>query len=88
MKIGSIIKDALMLFIITLVLVLVLSAAKVVTQTSIDKANLEAQRKAFNEVCPGFSTSEDITSDVIGAATTSPFSGRRACSMPICPTSK
>jgi electron transport complex protein RnfG len=68
MKIAGIIKDALMLFVITLVLVLVLSVAKVGTQSAIDKANLEAQKKAFNEVCPGFSTSEDITSDVIGAS--------------------
>lgn len=45
MKIGSIIKDALMLFAITLVLVTVLSAAKVGTQSAIDKANLEAQKK-------------------------------------------
>lgn len=68
MKIGSIIKDALMLFIITLVLITILSVAKVTTQPAIDKANFEAQMKAFNEVCQGFSTSEDITSDVIGAS--------------------
>ena len=68
MKIGSIIKDALILFLISLVLAAVLSVTKVGTQNAIDKANLEAQMKAFNEVCPGYYSSEDITSDVVGAS--------------------
>lgn len=68
MKVLNIIKDALMLFLITLVLVAVLSAAKVVTQSAIDKTNEEARIKAFNEVCPGYFSSEDITSDVVGAS--------------------
>ena len=68
MKIGSIIKDTFMLFIITVVLVAILSVAKVGTQFAIDAANLEAQIKAFNEVCPGYNSSEDITTDVVGAS--------------------
>ena len=68
MKFSSIIKDALMLLVITLVLVAVLSVAKVVTQPAIDKANAEAQMRAFNEVCPGYNSSEDISSDVVGAS--------------------
>lgn len=68
MKIGSIAKDTFMLFIITVVLVAILSVAKVGTQSAIDAANLEAQIKAFNEVCPGYNSSEDITTDVVGAS--------------------
>lgn len=68
MKVLNIIKDAFMLFIITLFLVAILSAAKVVTQSAIDKANLEAKIQSFNEVCPGYFTSEDITGDVVGAS--------------------
>ena len=68
MKIGSILKDTFMLFIITVVLVVILSIAKVGTQDAIDAANLAAQMKAFNEVCPGYNTSEDITNDVVGAS--------------------
>lgn len=68
MKIGSIIKDAIVLFFISLVLAAVLSVTKVGTQDAIDKANLEAQMKAFNEVCPGYYSSEDITNDVVGAS--------------------
>ena len=68
MKIGSILKDTFMLFIITVVLVAVLSVAKVGTQSAIDAANLAAQIKAFNEVCPGYNTSENITDDVVGAS--------------------
>lgn len=68
MKVLNIVKDALALFLITLVLVAVLSAAKVGTQSAIDKANAEARMKAFNEVCPGYFSSEDITGDVVGAS--------------------
>ena len=68
MKIGSIVKDALILFIISMVLAAILSVTKVGTQAAIDKANLEAQINAFNEVCPGYYSSEDITSDVVGAS--------------------
>ena len=68
MKVLSIVKDALMLFLITLVLVAILSAAKVGTQSAIDKTNEEARIKAFNEVCPGYFSSEDITGDVVGAS--------------------
>ena len=64
MKIGSILKDTFMLFIITVVLVGILSFAKVKTQNAIDATNLAAQMKAFNEVCPGYSTSENIANDI------------------------
>lgn len=68
MKFASIIKDALMLFIITVVLVLILSVAKVGTQSAIDAANAAAEMKAFNEVCPGYFSSESIESDVDSAS--------------------
>ena len=68
MKIVGILKDAIMLFIITLVLVTILSITKVGTQQAIDRTILEAQLKAFNEVCPGYFSSEDIVSDVVGAS--------------------
>ena len=68
MKVLAIIKDSIILFAITLVLVAVLAFTKVSTQNAIDKANLDAQIKAFNEVCPGYYSSEDIESDVVGAS--------------------
>ena len=68
MKIIGIFKDAIILFAITLVLVTILSFTKVKTQQAIDSANLEAQLKSFSEVCPGYYTSEDIESDVVGAS--------------------
>lgn len=67
MKFSSILKDACMLFIITVVLAFVLSIAKVGTQRAIDAANAAAQMKAFNEVCPGYSSSDNIKDDVVGA---------------------
>lgn len=67
MKIGSIIKDSLILFAITLVLGLALSGTKVATQDAIDKANLEAKIKAYNEVCPGYSEFEDITGNFVNS---------------------
>ena len=68
MKLNSIIKDTLMLFAITLVLGVILSVAKVYTQKSIDAANLAAKLEAFNEVCPGYSSSDNIEPDVVGAS--------------------
>ena len=68
MKFTTIIKDTFMLLLITVVLVGILSIAKVVTQPAIDATNLSTKIKAFNEVCPGYSISEDITGDVVGAS--------------------
>ncbi len=68
MKIGSIIKDACMLFIITVVLVTILAFAKEITKSPIEAATLAAQIKAFNEVCPGYAESESIKNDVVGAS--------------------
>lgn len=65
MKIGSLIKDALILTVITLILGLALSGAKVATQPLIDKAAEESLIKAYNEVCEGYSSSENITGDVL-----------------------
>lgn len=65
MKVGSLIKDALILFAITLVLGLALSVAKVVTQPAIDKAAAESQLKAFNAVCPGYSTADDLSNEFL-----------------------
>lgn len=68
MKLKSILKDTLILVAITTVLVLSLSSVKVITQSSIDKVEKEAQIKSYNEVCPGFVVGEDITKDVVGAS--------------------
>ena len=68
MKFSSIIKDTLMLLLITVVLVIILAFAKEGTKDAIAKANLEAQMKAFNEVCPGYASSENIKDDVVGAS--------------------
>ena len=68
MKIGSIIKDTFMLFIITVVLVVILAFAKEGTKDAIAAANAAAQIKAFNEVCPGYGASESIKNDVVGAS--------------------
>lgn len=68
MKFSSILKDTFMLFIITVVLVIILAFAKEGTKDAINKANLEAQMKAFNEVCPGYVSSDDIKDDVVGAS--------------------
>lgn len=67
MKFGSIMKDTFMLFIITVALVCILSIAKVGTQDAIDAANLAAQMKAYNEVCPGYDSSDNIKDDLVGA---------------------
>lgn len=68
MKNGSIFKDALILFAITLVLGFLLSFAKVLTEPAIKKATDEAIKKAFEQVCPGYFSNENITSDVVGAS--------------------
>ena len=68
MKIGKIIKDTLVLFLITVVLVSILSIVKVATQNSIDAANYAIKIKAFNEVCPNYSSSENIVDDLVGAS--------------------
>ena len=68
MKIIGIVKDAIVLFFITLVLVTILSLTKVGTEQAIDRTNKEAKLKAFSEVCPGYFSSEDIANDVVGAS--------------------
>ena len=68
MNFKNVIKDTLILVAITVILVLALSVAKVVTEPAINKANYEAQLKAYNEVCPGYAFSENITQDVVGAS--------------------
>ena len=68
MSIKSVIKDTLILVAITIVLVFALSGVKVLTEPAINRANLDAQLKAYNEVCPGYATSENITDDVVGAS--------------------
>ena len=68
MKFSSILKDTFMLFIITVVLVVILAFAKEGTKDAIAQANLTAQMKAFNEVCPGYASSDDIKDDVVGAS--------------------
>lgn len=65
MKIGSLIKDALILTVITLILGLALSGAKVATQPLVDKAAEESMIKAFNAVCEGYNSSENITGDAL-----------------------
>lgn len=68
MKFSSIIKDTLMLFLITVVLVAILAFAKEGTKDAIAAANKAAEMKAFNEVCPGYASSENIKDDVVGAS--------------------
>ena len=68
MNFKSMIKDTFILVAITVVLVFALSGAKVVTDKAINKATIEAQLKAFNEVCPGYYKGENITQDVVGAS--------------------
>lgn len=68
MGIKSIIKDTLTLVVITVVLVLLLSAAKVITEPAINKAYNETKLKSYNEVCNGYAEGEDITGDVVGAS--------------------
>ena len=68
MKFSSILKDTFMLFLITVILVLLLAAAKVGTQDAIDATNRNALMKAFSEVCPGYDSSESIVDDVVGAS--------------------
>ena len=68
MKKENIIKDTLILFLITVVLVLILSITKVVTQSKIDSTNYANKIKAFNEVCPGYVSSENIEEEVVGAS--------------------
>ena len=65
MKIGNIIKDTLIFLAITLVLVLILSIAKVITEKPIETINYNIKMKAFNEVCPGYSSSEKISKDLV-----------------------
>ena len=68
MDIKSIIKDSLILFAITLILGAVLSGAKVGTQPLVDKAAKDSQIKAFNKVCEGYDSYDNITSDLVGAS--------------------
>lgn len=68
MKIGSIIKDTFMLFIITAILVTILAFVEEITRGPIEAANLAAKAKAFSEVCPGYADSEIIKDDVVGAS--------------------
>lgn len=68
MKFSSIIKDTFMLFIITVVLVIILAFAKEGTKDAIAAANHAAEIKAFNEVCPGYVSSDNIKNDVVGAS--------------------
>lgn len=68
MNVKKVIKDAFVLFAITLVLGLALSGAKVVTEPLIIKAADDAKIKAFNQVCSEYSSSENITADVVGAS--------------------
>lgn len=64
MKIGSLIKDALVLTVITFILGFALSGAKVATKPLIDKATAESTMKAYSKVCPKYASSEDITKSV------------------------
>ena len=68
MKFVIMVKDSLILLIISAILIFALSVANVGTKELINKSNLEAQMKAYAEVCPGYYYSEDITADVVGAS--------------------
>ena len=67
MKKGSFIKDAFILFAITLVLGFLLSIVKNLTDIPIKRANEEAKKRAYSEVCVGYNSSDDVTNDYIDA---------------------
>ncbi len=68
MDVKKIIKDTFVLISITFVLVLILSITKVMTDSQINKINLENKLKAYSSVCPGYAYGENIVSDVVGAS--------------------
>ena len=61
MKNNSFIKDALVLFVITLILGICLSVVKTLTDIPIRRGEEEAKRKAYSAVCADYSSSEDVT---------------------------
>lgn len=67
MKKDSIFRDALILFLITFVLSVLLSRVKVMTQGRIDMINEEILKKAYLSVCENYYRSEDVTSQIINS---------------------
>ena len=68
MKIGAIVKDAVILFLITVVLGVALSCTEEATKPAIQAANENTKIKAFGKVCPSYDHSEDIKGEVVGAS--------------------
>ena len=64
MKNSSFIKDALVLFIITLVLGIMLSVVKTLTDIPIRLGEERAKREAFSQVCAEYDNGEDVTSSI------------------------
>ena len=65
MKKDGIVRDALILFLITFVLSLLLSRVKVMTQGRIDMINEQTLKKAYVSVCDNYYRSEDVTSQIV-----------------------
>lgn len=64
MKNNSFIKDALVLFVITLVLGICLSVVKTLTDIPIRQDEQNAKREAYSAVCAEYNSSEDVTSSI------------------------
>lgn len=61
----SILKDAIILFIITIVLGILLSFTKLITDEPINRAKINALNESYRKVLNEYSTSDDITRRVI-----------------------
>lgn len=68
MDVKKIIKDTFVLVSITIVLALLLSVTKVMTNSQIKKMEAEKKFEAYSAVCPGYAYGENIVSDVVGAS--------------------
>ena len=64
MKNNSLIKDALVLFVITFVLGVLLSVVKTLTDIPIRQGEEKAKRAAYSQVCPEYDNGEDVTSSI------------------------
>ena len=64
MKNNSFIKDALVLFVITLVLGVLLSVVKTLTDIPIREGEERAKREAYSQVCAEYDNGEDVTSSI------------------------
>ena len=64
MKNSSLIKDALVLFVITFVLGILLSVVKTLTDIPIRLGEERAKRSAYTQVCPEYDNSEEVIENI------------------------